>query len=368
MSATPNPAGDRALHSFRIPQVHQPLHNSIPPSLLPRFDPTYVQYYNAFNAGRLHTHEVPIEEYRRNPGKYAISYGRDPGPQIFRITEQKCPVAGGAEITIRIFEPAPKPDQKKRAVYVNFHGGGWVFGGLAFDHDFCKRLVDRLDGDLVAFDVDYRLAPEHRYPTAIDDCWAALNWIRNEKAAELSLDCDRFAVGGVSAGGHLSAVISHLCRDAHIPLRLQILTVPVCDLHSVFTPNGDFDRANCPYESYREMEFAPALPVARMEYFHRHFLGETRPAASDLDWKISPMLATNMADLAPALVHTAELDPLRDEGEAYARKLEEGGNRVEVVRVSGVPHTFPVMDGILKGAIQYNEKVLKVLQRELQER
>lgn len=91
-------------------------------------------------------------------------------------------------------------------------------------------------------------------------------------------------------------------------------------------------------------------------------------ADCEQDWKISPMLATNMADLAPALVHTAELDPLRDEGEAYARKLEEGGNRVEVVRVSGVPHTFPVMDGILKGAIQYNEKVLKVLQRELQER
>jgi acetyl esterase/lipase len=89
------------------------------------------------------------------------------------------------------------------------------------------------------------------------------------------------AVGGVSAGGHLSAVLAHLCRDANIPLRLQLLTVPACDLHSVFTPDGQFDRENCPYESYREMEFTPALPAARMAYFHRHFLGNPRPPRSE---------------------------------------------------------------------------------------
>lgn len=98
---------------------------------------------------------------------------------------------------------------------------------------------------------------------------------------ELNLDPGRFAIGGASAGGHLAAVLSHLCRDAQIPLRLQILTVPVCDLHSVFTPDGQFDRENCPYESYREMEFAPALPAARMAYFHRHFLGVPRPGPSE---------------------------------------------------------------------------------------
>jgi hypothetical protein len=105
------------------------------------------------------------------------------------------------------------------------------------------------------------------------------------KATEFNLDLDRFAVGGVSAGGHLSAVISHLCRDENIPLRLQILTVPATDLHRVFTPEGKFDRENCPYESYREMEFAPALPAARMAYFHRQFLGVPRPAESD---EVSP--------------------------------------------------------------------------------
>ncbi|CAI7617614.1 unnamed protein product [Penicillium bialowiezense] len=352
---------------FIVPTVMQPLHNSIPLELVPRFDPVYVTYYNAFNAGRLHTHEIPIEEYRKNPARYTISYGRAPGPEVFRITEQKCPVDGG-EITIRIFEPTPKLDDqgqpRNRAAYLNFHGGGWVFGGLNYDHSFCKRLVHKLDGDLVAFDVDYRLAPEHKFPIPVDDCCTAFNWVRS-KATEFHLDLERFSVGGVSAGGHIAAVISHLCRDSNIPLRLQLLTVPVTDLHSVFTPQGEFDRENCPYESYREMEFAPALPAARMAYFHRSFLGVPRPMQSDEDWRISPILAPNFKDLAPALVFTAELDPLRDEGEAYAAKLAAAGVPVQVFRVPGAPHTFAALDGILASGRLYNQKVIETMQREL---
>ncbi|EPS28447.1 hypothetical protein PDE_03393 [Penicillium oxalicum 114-2] len=361
-------ADDPALHQWRAPQLLQPLHNSIPPELLPRFDPVFVEHYNKNNAGRLHTHEVPIEDFRKDPARYTTSYGRATGPDVHSISEQKCPVKGG-EITIRIFEPAPKLDAqgqpKKRAAYINFHGGGWVFGGLGYDHDFCKRLVHELDGDLVAFDVDYRLAPEHPYPVPVDDCWAAFNWIRSQKADEFNLDVNRFAVGGVSAGGHLSAVVAHLCRDEKIPLRLQVLTVPACDLHSSFTPEGQFDRANTPYPSYREMEFTPLLPVARMEYFHRHFLGVPRPARFKDDWKISPMFAPNFTNLAPALVSTAEMDPLRDEGEAYADKLEAAGNRVVKHRYLGAPHTFASLDGILKAGRQYNERVIAMMKQEV---
>lgn len=178
--APTGPAGDKALHALRPTEISQPLHNSIPPELLPRFDPVYVEYYNKYNLGRLHTHEVPIEEFRKNPAKYTIAYGRATGPDVYRITEQKCPVKGG-EIAVRIFEPAPITDDqgrpKKRAAYINFHGGGWVFGGLNNDHGFCKRVVHDLEGELVAFDVDYRLAPEHKFPIPVDDCWAALNWV-----------------------------------------------------------------------------------------------------------------------------------------------------------------------------------------------
>lgn len=97
----------------------------------------------------------------------------------------------------------------------------------------------------------------------------------------MNLDTERFAVGGASAGGQLAAVVALLCLGAEVPLALQILTVPVCDLHSVFTPESEFDRENCPYDSYREMEFAPALPTACMAYFHRQFLGVPRPDPSD---------------------------------------------------------------------------------------
>ncbi|KAI9370667.1 alpha/beta hydrolase fold-domain-containing protein [Aspergillus egyptiacus] len=359
-------AGIEDLHQLRPGRIIQPLHNSIPPELLPRFDAVYVEHYNKYNAGRLHTHEVPIEAFRKNPSKYLTVYGRAAGPDIFRITEQNCPVKDGV-IRIRIFEPAPilqeKGQSKKRAVYINFHGGGWVFGNLSTDHDLCKRLVDGLDGHLVVFDVDYRLAPEYKFPTAVDDCWAAFNWVRS-KAEEFNLDIDRISVGGASAGGHLSAVIAHHCRNANIRLALQVLVVPVCDLHNVFTPEGEFDRENCPYESYREMEHTVALPVARMSYFHKHFLGVPRPAPSEDDWKISPMLAPDFSKLAPALVFSAEMDPLRDEAEVYAEKLRAAGGRVELVRVAGAPHTFSGLDDILESAKMFNAKVIETMRKE----
>ncbi|KAJ5376889.1 hypothetical protein N7509_013775, partial [Penicillium cosmopolitanum] len=339
--ATPN-----SITSKSPPTQLLPLHNSIPPELVSRFDPIYVEYYNKYNAGRLHTHEVPIEDYRKDPSRYTIAYGRAPGPDIFSITEQKYPENG-----------LPK----KRAAYLNFHGGGWVFGGLLVDHEFCKTIVDGLEGECVVFDVDYRLAPENPFPIPVEDCWAAFNWIREQKAKEFNLDPNRFTIGGASAGGHLAAVIAHLCRDANIPLKLQILTVPVCDMHNSFTADGHFDRDNCPYESYREMEFAPALPAARMAYFHRQFLGVPRPLASGDDWKISPILASNFENLAPALVSTAELDPLRDEGEVYAGKLQAAGNGVSLNRYKGAPHLIASLDGIMEGGQLYNRRVIAAL-------
>jgi acetyl esterase/lipase len=161
--------------------VLQPLNNSIPESLIHRFDPEYVRLFSKHNIGRLATHQVPIEEYRADPSKYIISYGRqDVDPSPLRITERKCPVKDG-EITIRICEPLDdasssiENEKSKRPAYMNFHGGGWVFGDLETGHNFCKRIAIELD--CVTFDVDYRLAPEYPYPTAVDDSWAAFNWV-----------------------------------------------------------------------------------------------------------------------------------------------------------------------------------------------
>ncbi|RDW69291.1 hypothetical protein BP6252_08311 [Coleophoma cylindrospora] len=337
--------------------VSHPLINSIPPELAARFDPAYLEYYNKYSAGRLATHQIPIESYRADPAKYTTVYGRqriDQGNLI--ITEQQCPVEGGS-ITIRIFQPeaaekAPGP----RPVYINFHGGGWVFGGLATDFDLCKRLA--LETGCVCFDVDYRLAPEYKFPIPLDDCWAGFQWVRDHKD-EFNIDVNRIAIGGASAGGHLSAVVAHFCRDAGIPLAFQVLAVPVCDLH-VFTPEGAL-RPDQPYESYREMYYTQPLPAERMAYFHNKFLGDPRPASLDDDWKVSPIKAPNFKDLAPAIVITAEMDPLRDEGEAYGKKMNEAGSKAEIIRVPGVPHVFMQMDDFLEGGKLFNKLVIKAL-------
>ncbi|KAI0020382.1 alpha/beta hydrolase fold-domain-containing protein [Xylariomycetidae sp. FL0641] len=339
--------------------VEKPLLNSIPESLAPRFDPTYLEYYNKYSVGRLATHQIPIEDFRKDPGRYIVTYGRqivDDGDLM--ITEDRCPVEGG-EVTVRIFTPG-EAREAPRPVYVNFHGGGWVFGGLDTDNDFCKRLA--LELGCVAFDVDYRLAPEYKFPAAVNDCWAAFKWIKGTKATQLRLDVERMAVGGCSAGGHLAAVIAHQCRDEGIPLAFQLLGVPVCDMHS-FTPTGEL-RSDCPYDSYREMYHTQPLPVERMSWFHNHFLGCPRPAKLDhppLDWKVSPIKAPNFKGLAPALVITAEMDPLRDEGEAYAKKMVDSGSTADVIRVKGAPHTFMQMDGILEIGQLYNQKSLEAL-------
>jgi acetyl esterase/lipase len=183
--------------------------------------------------------------------------------------------------------------------------------------------------------------------------------VRDHKVSEFNLDLSRLAIGGCSAGGHLSAVIAHMCRDASIPLAFQLLEVPVCDL-SVFTPTGKL-RPDQPYPSYHELEFTQPLPAERMSYFHNHFLGVPRPKEYDEDWKVSPIKAKNFAGLAPALVITAEMDVLRDEGEEYAKKMNEAGSKAQVHRIKGAPHIVMQMDDILEGGKEFNIVVIKAL-------
>ena len=157
--------------------IEQPLLNSIPENLLSRLDPTFVEYYNRYEAGRIHTHQVPIEEYRRNPAKYTIQYGRAEGGKVYRISEQNCPVKDG-EISIRIFEPEPQANrnQSLQPAYINFHGGAFTFGSLESDDPFCRHVVNEVG--CVVFDVNYRHAPEHGFPTPIEDAWSAFQWVR----------------------------------------------------------------------------------------------------------------------------------------------------------------------------------------------
>lgn len=255
-------------------RIAQPLINSIPQDLLPRFDPVFAKYYQHYQAGRFATHQVPIEEFRKNPAKYVTVFGNGDAPKdaVSSIEDHECPVSGNGTIKVRVYQPAIK-SAEPRPIYINFHGGGWVFGDLNADAVFCQRVVQATG--CVAFDVDYRLAPEYPFPTPIEDSWTAFNWVRDHKKDEFNLDLSRVAVGGPSAGGHLAAVISQRARDAGIPIVLQILDVPVTDMDS-FDRSGTL-KNDCPYESYRELYHTVPLSCERMEYFARHFLGVPRP-------------------------------------------------------------------------------------------
>lgn len=168
--------------------------------------------------------------------------------------------------------------------------------------------------------------------------------IRETKTDHYNLDLSRVAIGGCSAGGHLSAVIAHVCRDAGVPLVLQILSVPAVDLH-VFDPDGAI-RVDQPYASYRELAETQPLPLERIKWCYEQFLGSPRPKHLENDWKVSPILAPNFEGLAPALIITADMDILRDEGESYAARMEQAGCDVKLVRFKGATHTFMQLDGM----------------------
>jgi acetyl esterase len=204
-----------------------------------------------------------------------------------------------------------------------------VIGDLYTHDGICRSLVNAA-GCAVA-SVDYRLAPEFKYPTPVDDSYAGLQWVV-ANGARLGLDPARVAVGGDSAGGNLAAVMALLARDRHGPrLALQVLVYPVT--HYAFTT-----------ASYRENATGYLLTTEDMRWFWRHYLAREEQGREP---NASPLLARSLADLPPALVITAGCDPLRDEGEAYAKRLREAGVSVTHTQYPGMFHGFVRMTRIL---------------------
>jgi acetyl esterase len=249
------------------------------------------------------------------------------------------------DIPVRVYEPAGTTGDR-RPVVVWYHGGGWVIGDLDSHDGACRRLANRTGAVVVA--VHYRLAPEDRFPAAADDAFAALRWV-HANAAELGVEPDRIAVAGDSAGGNLSAVTALRTRDEGGPtLRFQALIYPVTDLTMTTA-------------SYAENADGYLLTREGMEWFAGHYLG----TADAKDPLASPFFADDVSGLAPALVITAEFDPLRDEGEAYAARLKEAGVPVEVVRYDGMIHGFYGMGGLTPVALEAAEKVAAALKAAL---
>ena len=224
-------------------------------------------------------------------------------------------------IPIRVYTPGSATG----AAIVYYHGGGWVIGGLDTHDPTCRALANAAGTTVIS--VDYRLAPEHKYPAAAEDCYAALRWVA-EYGREIGIDPSRLAVAGDSAGGNLAAVTALLARERRGPaLRFQLLIYPVTDRR--------FDTP-----SYRDNAEGYFLTTKQMQWFWNHYL--ERADQGD-EASASPMRAKDLAGLPPALVITAEYDPLRDEGEAYAARLREAGVPAELVRYDGQIHGFFAM-------------------------
>lgn len=240
------------------------------------------------------------------------------GEGVEKIEDLLAPGPNG-EIPIRIYTPA---GQTPRGCLVFFHGGGFVIGSIE-THDAMCRMIANASGTVIA-SVDYRLAPEHKYPAAAEDAYAATCWIA-EQARRLGLDPKRIAVGGDSAGGNLAAVTTMMARERGGPaLAFQLLLYPVTDAYLDTTSYGQYA------EGY-------LLTRAAMAWFWEHYLND---AAEREHPYASPLRAEDLSGLPPALVITAECDPLCDEGEAYARRLEAAGVPVTLTRYSGMIHGF----------------------------
>ena len=280
-------------------------------------------------AARPPVHELQPQEAR---SMYRASRGalQPELPEVAEVRDLAAPGPAG-DILLRLYrgmgtKPGPLP------VLIFYHGGGYVIGDLD-THDYvCRKIANVARCCVIS--VDYRLAPEHKFPAAIEDSAAALQWIVRE-AQSLSIDPARVAVGGDSAGGNLSANMAHLARDGEVPpLCFQMLLYPGTDM-SMSQPSYRRDFAEFP------------LSIQAIEYFIGHYL---RDKNDYVDPRAAPLLAENFKRLAPAFVLTAGYDPLADEGIAYARKLENNDVPVTLVHMSDQMHGFLTMGRVIRAA------------------
>jgi acetyl esterase len=288
---------------------------------------------------------VPL--YRLTPQQARAAYEagagvlETPPPQLARVQDLAIPAADGATIAARLYAPSAQ----RLPVLVYFHGGGFTIGSIASHDTLCRTLVQRSGCAVVS--VGYRLAPEHRFPTAVDDAWDATRWIAREAAA-LGLDAQRLALGGDSAGGTLATVCATLARDAGLPVALQLLFYPGCAARQVSA-------------SHRRYHQGLVLEQAHIEYFFSTYIADAQRG----DWRFAPLNTPDVEGVAPAWFGLAECDPLYDDGIAYADKLRAAGVAVDLEIYRGVTHEFIKMGRALPEARQAHEHAAAALRQAL---
>ncbi len=266
-------------------------------------------------------------------------------PEAVAGTEEFLIPGSGGGIPVRLYRPAAAPDGPLPTL-VYFHGGGHVLGSPD-THDGVARTLCN-GGKCAVLSVNYRKAPEHKFPAAVEDAFAATLWT-SEHGAERGLDPNRIAVGGDSAGGNLAAVVALMARDADQPsLQLQLMVYPIVDYACI----GDS------YEQYATGY--GVLTGELMRWFQRYYLNDESEIA---DWRASPIHAESHAGLAPALVITAGCDVLHDDGVRYAEALKAAGVEVTHTDYPGMIHTFFTMPSEIEGAAQSQAEASAALRR-----
>lgn len=326
----------------------QPIH----PSMEGKLDPAFIKLYND-NVAYKPTGPIDLAILRKHYSQL-YSYGTGTAPDAARTYDTTFALADGSgDITLRVYEPEGKGPWP---VHVDFHGGGWGLGDLETEAHICKHIC-KIAG-VVVIDVAYRLVPEHPYPTQITDSWEALQYVYKHGADKFQIKPDSISIGGVSAGGCIALALSHLARDAGIPIRLATAGTPVID-------DLPATAAESPHESMRENEFAPTLNWGRLAFFNRLKFpedpAEAKAAKAVMGWYANLLDAPNFKDLPRTVIYTAGADPLRDEGEKYAKKMFENGNEVIVKRFLGVPHPFMHMDGDLKQGREFIDETARYI-------
>jgi acetyl esterase len=295
-------------------------------------DPDAAAVFRAFQeAGRPPYETVSPAEARELYLKGRVVSNPEP-PELASVEPLTIPSPAGS-IPARIYTPTRLRTANGLAPgLVFFHGGGWVIGDLDSHDVVCRKLAD--EGELMVVSVDYRLAPEHKFPAAVDDAIASTKWIA-ENAKQFGIDASRLMVGGDSAGGNLAAVVAISARDGNGPdIAGQLLIYPAIDFAMT-------------HPSHKEPETSILLTHSVIRWFSDHYLSG---AADVHDWRASPARAKTLIGLPPAYVLTAGADPLRDEGDEYARRLKEAGVAVTHRTFPGQFHGFFTMGKLLQQA------------------
>jgi acetyl esterase len=240
-----------------------------------------------------------------------------PRAPLARVENLDLPAADGQRLPARLYAPSGE----RLPVCLYLHGGGFVVGGLETHDSLCRQISLRSGVAVLA--LDYRLAPEHRFPTAVEDAWAAMDWLVKGGASTLGLDGERLAVAGDSAGGTLAATCALVATSRHWPLRLQVL----------ITPGTSAWQDTRSHAQYAHGHLLDAATVT-------WFFGQYIDTAARADWRFAPLMAPDVDDLCSACLVLAECDPLLDEGMAYGDRLRMAGVPVELELARGVTHDF----------------------------